>query len=209
MRLFWLALALAALVAVPFLLWGHAFEGWFTGDAAIRWLRDWGALGWLAVIVLLVADLVLPVPGTGVMSAAGYLYGVWIGGLLGAVGSFLSGLLAYGLCRRFGHAVAARLAGVDDLARGEALFRRRGAWLVALSRCLPLLPEVVACLAGVTRMPLRIFVIALACGCVPMGFIYAAIGAAGQNDPAFAIALSIAVPAVLWAGVQAWLAHHR
>jgi uncharacterized membrane protein YdjX (TVP38/TMEM64 family) len=208
MRLVWLSLALAALVALPFLIWGESFDGWFTGDAAIQWLRGWGALGWLAVIGLLVSDLVLPVPGTGVMSAAGYLYGAWIGGLLGAAGSFLSGLIAYALCHRFGHAIAARIAGADDLARGEALFRRRGAWLVALSRCLPLLPEVVACLAGVTRMPLGNFLLSLACGCVPMGFIYAAIGAAGQNHPGAAIALSVAVPAVLWAGVQWWLRRH-
>lgn len=205
MRLVWFAIALAVLIAIPFLVWGELFEGWFTGDAAIQWLRGWGAWGWLAVIALLISDLVLPVPGTGVMSAAGFLYGAWLGGLAGVAGSFASGMIAYALCRRFGHALAERIAGAGGLARGEALFRRRGAWLVALSRCLPLLPEVVACLAGVARMPLRTFALSLACGCVPMGFIYAAIGAAGQNHPGFAIALSVAVPAVLWAAVQWWL----
>ncbi len=208
MRLVWLAIVLAVFVAVPFLIWGDRFESWFTGDAAIQWVQSWGPWGGVAVIGLLVADLVLPLPGTGVISAAGYLYGAWIGGLLGAAGSFFSGLLAYGLCRSMGHGIAARLVGAEELARGEALFRRRGAWFVALSRCLPLLPEVVACLAGVTRMPFGIFALALACGSVPMGFIYAAIGAAGQDHPGFAIGLSIAVPAILWAGVQTWLRHH-
>ncbi len=205
MRLLVLALLVAVLLAIPFLIFGAEFEAWFTGDAAIERLRGCGAWAWAAIIGLLAADLVLPLPGTAVMSAGGFIYGALLGGTIAAVGSFLSGLIAYALCRRFGHGIAERLAGKDDLVRGEALFRSRGPWLVALSRALPLLPEVIACLAGLTRMPLRSFVISLACGCVPVGFIFAAIGAAGQERPGLALALSIAVPAILWAGAHAWL----
>jgi uncharacterized membrane protein YdjX (TVP38/TMEM64 family) len=204
-RLIWLALGLALLFLIPFLIWGKEFGGWFNAEAAIRRLRAWGPLGGLAVVGLLISDLFLPVPTTGVMSAAGYLYGVWMGGIYSALGSVLSGLIAYGLCLCFGRRAAERLAGAKDLARGEVLFRRRGAWLVALSRCLPLLPEVISCLAGVTRMPFRIYLISLACGSLPLGFIYAAIGAAGQNRPGLALGLSLAVPAALWAMVQLWL----
>lgn len=202
MRLLWIALTVAVALLVPFLFWGEMFTAWFTGDAAIQWIRSWGMLGGVAVIVLLMADLFLPLPATGVMSAAGYLYGAVVGGLISATGSFLSGILAYGLCRALGHGIAERLAGAEDLKKSEALFRRRGAWLVALSRWLPLLPEVIACLAGVSRMPLRTFAVALACGSVPLGFVYAAIGAAGQERPALALGLSVLVPALLWAIVQ-------
>jgi len=45
------------LVAVPFLIWGASFEGWFTGDAAIQWIRGWGPWGWLAVVALLLAKI--------------------------------------------------------------------------------------------------------------------------------------------------------
>ncbi len=198
MRLFWIALGLAVLFLIPFLIWGEHFEQWFTGPAALEWVRSWGPWGWAAVVALLCADVVLPLPATGVMSAAGFVYGASLGGLISAAGSFLSGLLVYGLCRGLGRGVAERLAGGEQLARNEEQFRRRGAWLVAVSRCLPLLPEVVACLAGLARMPLRTFALALACGCVPMGFIYAGIGAAGQERPGLALALSVAMPAVLW-----------
>lgn len=205
MRLLWLSLGLAVLLLLPFLAFGETFTAWFTGTAAIEWLRRWGAFGSLAVVALLISDLVLPVPATGVMSAAGYLYGTLAGGAMSALGSFLSGLLAYGLCRRWGRPFAERLAGPADLARGERLFAHQGPWLVALSRCLPLLPEVTSCLAGVTRMPFTRFALALACGSLPMGFIYASIGAAGQENPGFALGLSIAVPAILYTGVQLWL----
>ena len=199
MRLLRTSIILAVVLCIPFLLWGDAFLDWFTGDAAIEWIRGWGAWGWLAVMGLLLSDLVLPLPATAVMSAAGYLYGALVGGAVSAAGSFAAGMTGYGLCRAFGQGIALRFVGENELAKHETLFRRSGPWLVAASRWLPLLPEVISCLAGLTRMPFRVFAVSLACGSVPMGFVYAAIGAAGQDNPRLALALSAVVPPVLWA----------
>jgi uncharacterized membrane protein YdjX (TVP38/TMEM64 family) len=198
MRLLWLTLALALAVIIPFAIWGGRFEQWLTLDGSAAMIRGWGTLGWLAVIALLVGDLFLPIPATPVMSAAGYVYGWLVGGLVAATGSFLAGATAYLLCRRFGHGVAERIVGAEDLARGHALFERRGPWLVALSRALPVLPEVIACLAGLTEMPARAFFVSLACGSLPLGFVYAAIGAAGVDRPGLALGLSAAIPVGLW-----------
>jgi membrane protein DedA with SNARE-associated domain len=63
---------------------------------------------------------------------------------------------------------------------------------------LPLLPEVVACMAGLTKMPAATFFLSLACGSVPVGFVFAWIGAAGRDSPGLAIALSILVPVILY-----------
>jgi len=202
MRFLVLIVGLVAAVLLPFALWGEKLTALFSGDGAIEWVRGWGAWGSLAVIALLVADLFLPIPGTPLMSAAGYVYGMWVGGLLSSAGSFLSGLLAYGLCRQFGQKAALRLVGEVELARYQQLFARSGAWLVALSRWLPVLPEVIACLAGLLGMPFRTFVVALACGALPMGFAYAGIGAAGHTRPQVALILSALLPIALWVGVQ-------
>ena len=195
MRFLWISLGLAVVLMIPFLIWDETFTRLFSGEEMVAWLRARGGFGWAAGILLLVSDLFLPIPGTGVMAAVGFVYGAWIGGLVSATGSFLSGMLAYGLCRGFGHGVALKLAGAADLEKGERLFARSGGWIVALSRCLPLLPEVIACLAGVAQMPLRKFSVALACGCVPVGFIFAGIG---SLRPGLAIGLSLALPPVLW-----------
>ena len=205
MRLLTTAIIFAIVLGIPFAIWGDRFMAWFTGDAAIEWIRGWGVWGWVAVVALLVSDLVLPIPATPVMSAAGYLYGTLLGGAISAAGSFAAGMAGYGLCRAFGPGIAARLAGEQELARHETLFQRSGPWLVAASRWLPLLPEVVTCLAGLTRMPLRIFAVSLACGAVPMGFVFAAIGAAGQERPKLALTLSVLIPPVLWLAVRPFL----
>jgi uncharacterized membrane protein YdjX (TVP38/TMEM64 family) len=198
MRLLLTTFALAAIICVPFAIWGGEFTAWFTGDAAIAWVRARGPWGGLAVIALLMSDLILPIPSTAVMSAAGYLYGTVVGGLLSAAGSFAAGLTGYWLCRSFGPRAAARLVGKRELDGHATLFHRNGPWLVAFSRWMPVLPELISCLAGLTRMPARVFTIALACGSLPLGFIYAAIGTTGHTNPAVAIALSLLIPPALW-----------
>lgn len=198
MRLLRIFIALALLVIIPFLIWGERLMAMFDGGAARDWILNYGPWGWLAVIGLLISDLFLPIPATGVMSATGYLYGAWIGGVISMVGSFLAGMLAYTLCRLFGRGVAEKLAGREGLAENEVLFARTGPWLVALSRWLPILPEVVACLAGLARMRLSVFTVSLLCGTVPMAFTYAAVGALFDAQPGWALALSIALPGLLW-----------
>jgi uncharacterized membrane protein YdjX (TVP38/TMEM64 family) len=143
-------------------------------------------------------DLLLPIPGTIVMSALGYVYGTMMGGLLAALGSFLAGSLGYGLCRLLGRGAARRLLGEKDLERGEQLFANVGGWIVALSRWLPIFPEVVACMAGLTRMPAATFFFALACGSLPLGFVFAAVGHTGVVSPTLALVLSAVLPVVLW-----------
>lgn len=202
-RLWLLIGALLALIVVPFCIWGQWFEAMLDLEGAKAWMESLGAGAWMGGVLLLVADLLLPIPSTVVMSALGLVYGWFWGGVASVGGSVLAGLVAYGLCRRFGHKPAAWLAGEDGLAKAEALFKsQRGGWLVALSRWMPVLPEGVACLAGLSSMPFRTFFVALISGCVPLGFTFAAIGAVGEERPGLAIACSALAPVVLY-GVAA------
>ncbi len=207
-RLWLLVVVVLACIILPFVFWGELFERLLDLEGARRWMESLGAWAWLGGIALLVGDLVLPIPGTVVMSALGLRYGWLAGGLVSTGGSVLAGLAAYGLCRAFGHGVAIWLAGRDGLARGKRLFHGdKGGWIVALSRWMPVLPEAVSCLAGLAVMPFRTYLVALLCGGVPLGFTFAAIGALGVDHPLLTIALSALVPVALYALAAALL--HR
>ncbi len=197
-RLLWVFLGLAVLVIVPFLIWGGSFEQAFSPAATADWLRDFGSWAWAAAIGLLIADLVLPVPATTVMTGLGLVYGTAVGGLVGTAGSMLAGITGYALCRGVGERVAVRLLGPSGFAEGQKLAGGVGVWLVVLSRWLPVFPEVIACMAGLTRMPAGRFLVALACGTVPLSFAFAALGGAGLADPIVALVLSAACAPVLW-----------
>jgi uncharacterized membrane protein YdjX (TVP38/TMEM64 family) len=209
LRLFAIFVLLAILVLIPFLIWGEGFEQRFGRAGAIEWLRDYGRWAWAAGTLLLMADLFLPIPATAVMAALGFIYGPVAGGLIATFGSFCSGALAYLLCRNIGRPVAVRVLGAQELADGERLFARVGPWLVVLSRWLPIFPEVIACMAGLARMPAMAFFTALACGSAPLGFVFAAIGHAGVSHPVVAIALSAGLPPLLWLAVQPYFLAKR
>lgn len=193
-----LVLILLALIIMPFVIWGAKFDATLSLEGAREWMEQYGRWAWLAGIALLVADIVLPIPSTVVMSALGWMYGWWWGGWICVAGSMLSGIVAYEMCRLFGRPAARWIAGDDGLARGEELFAKGGGWLVALSRWTPVLPEAVACLAGIVRMRRRTFLLALTCGSLPLGFAFAAIGQVGHDSPGLALLLSGAVPVFLW-----------
>ena len=209
MRFLAVFIVLALLFSVPFLLLGDAFQERISADGRVSsWIEDYGSWAWMVGVLLLAADLVLPVPSTAVMSALGLVYGAFLGGLIGSVGSILSGCLGYGICRSLGRRAAIRIAGEKDLRRGERLFASVGGWVVALSRWLPLLPEVVACMAGLTRMPPTQFLLALVCGTLPLAFTFAAVGERGVDSPVLALLLSAALPVVLWPLAQ-WFLKRR
>jgi uncharacterized membrane protein YdjX (TVP38/TMEM64 family) len=198
MRIVIFMIAIAALFLISWSLFGEGLEEAWNVERLTGHFEEVKGWAWLLGIVLLMADILLPIPGTVVMSALGAVYGFWIGGFLSAIGSMLAGMSGYGVGRFFDEKFAKRWLGEKDFEKGRSLFERSGAWVVAMSRALPILPEVIACMAGLLRMPFRTFVIALACGAVPMGFLFAWIGMLGREQPAWGLAFSLGVPAVLW-----------
>jgi uncharacterized membrane protein YdjX (TVP38/TMEM64 family) len=198
MRLLLVLLLPAAIVLLPFLLVGDRLDAALGGPRLVELLAAAGGWAWAVGIALLVADLLLPIPASGVMAALGIVYGPWLGGLIAAAGSFLAGGLGYLVCRRLGRRAALWLLGERDLRRGTELADRHGGWLVTASRALPLLPETVACAAGLVRMRPAVFFAALACGALPMGLAFATLGSLGADRPLASLALATLAPLLLW-----------
>jgi len=205
-RLLAAVVALALLVALPFALWGDEVEAWLSIDGATGWMRGFGGWAWAAGLALIVSDIFLPVPATAVMAALGVIYGPLAGGALSALGSIIAGLAGYGICRLVNPRLAERLAGARVMAQARRLFDRWGGWLVAASRWLPVLPEMVSFLAGLVRMPFWRFAAALICGAVPLGFAYAAIGALGAEAPVLTLVIAALAPLGMWAAARPFLA---
>jgi uncharacterized membrane protein YdjX (TVP38/TMEM64 family) len=205
MRLCLLVMALVTLVTAPLLIWGDAIDERLAGEKGVALLEQYGAWAWLVAIGLIVSDLVLPVPAPAVMAALGMLYGPILGGLIGGTGSFLAGMTAYGGCRLLGPRAARFLVGDAHLVRLARFFARVGLWAVALSRWMPLMPEVLACLAGLARMHVGRFAAALACGSFAMGIAFAALGTAYADRPVVGLVLSALVPLAGWPIVRRFL----
>jgi len=192
------ALGLAGLFLIGFAVWGEPMERLFNQAACAAWfarIRPWA---WAVAVGLLVADLVLPVPATGVMAALGSVYGPIVGALVGAAGSVSAGLVGYGLARWGGRPLVRLIADEAEQRRFQAFFDRWGGLAVILSRAMPVLPEVMAVLAGLARMRPGRFMVALLLGTVPTAAMYAYLGYVSRREPWYGILVAVVVPVLIW-----------
>jgi len=205
MRLAVVILGLVALMLAPALVFGDAIDDYFSGAEGLQRLQTYGSWAWLVGIGLIVSDLVLPVPATAIITTLGMIYGPWAGGLIGAVGSLLAGLVAYGGCRLLGERFCNFLVGAENMSKLGRFFDRYGLWAIALSRWMPILPEALCCLAGMSRMRFIPFLAALACGSLAMGLAFGLLGDAYHDRPIIGLLISALVPLALWPLIHAAL----
>jgi uncharacterized membrane protein YdjX (TVP38/TMEM64 family) len=205
MRLYLFIAVLVALMLAPILFFGDAIDDHFGGEEGLKRLQAYGSWAWIVGIGLIIGDLVLPVPSTAVISSLGMLYGPWLGGFLGGVGSLLAGLVAYGGCRLLGKRVHDVLVGPENLDKLDRFFKRFGLWAIALSRWMPLLPEALCCLAGMARMKFVPFFAALACGSFAMGFAFGWLGVVYSDRPVVGLLVSALIPLAVWPIVHAFV----
>ena len=202
MRVLMLVACLIAISAIPVLIFGDRIDtgavlDFFKSDS--RWVP---LLGVAAISV----DLVIPFPAHAIMTGFGMTQGWFIGGLLGSAGTFVAGIIAYWLCRLLGQRAVSFIAGDGNVARLASFFNRYGLWSIAVSRWIPVVPEVVSSLAGATRMPHSRFLTGNLIGSLSVGFAYAALGSMNIVPAYILFAISVAVPALMFAIFSLFLA---
>jgi membrane protein DedA with SNARE-associated domain len=120
-----------------------------------------------------------------------------LGTLYALAGSVLAAVVGYGLGRFLGRPFAVRWIG-EHLQTGERAFARYGGWIVAASRWMPVLPEVISVCAGFSRMPFLAFLVAVFCGALPHCAAFAVIGHLGADTPIWTVLISALIPILLW-----------
>jgi uncharacterized membrane protein YdjX (TVP38/TMEM64 family) len=157
-----------------------------------------GPMAAVAGVLLLIADVFLPVPSSLVMVAHGALFGMVTGTLLSLVGSVASALTGFAVGRAGNNAIR-RFVTEREHARTGALLERWGVVAIAASRPVPILAETTAILAGSSPMTWPQVTLAATAGSIVPAAAYAWAGAHAHGIVAqTAILLGIiAVTAVL------------
>jgi len=151
------------------------------------------------VVSLLAIDLVLPIPSSIVMVISGQLLGFFWGGLISFIGAMLSALIGYFLCRIGGQKMFTRFIGDKEVNKIDKWYENYGIFAIILSRPIPMLTEILSCLAGLSKVKFGLFVLAAAFGTLPICFVYSYFG--NQSDihnPWSAIWISLLLPALGW-----------
>jgi uncharacterized membrane protein YdjX (TVP38/TMEM64 family) len=166
------------------------------------WLERPGVGSAAVIIGLLAADVFLPVPSSVVMVLSGAAFGVVWGSLFALAGSLLGEWLGFELARRLGRRASGRISSEEELEEVSRFFERHGVLAVIVTRPLPVVMETMSLVAGLSRMPRRVFLGASLVGTAPIVVVYAYAGAVSRQVdsmlPAVVILVSVAAAGWLW-----------
>ncbi len=154
------------------------------------------------VVLLLLTDLFIAVPTMTTIMLAGYFIGFPNGAIASLIGLMLAGLTGYGLSHMFGDRLFAFLIKKEDARHdAKATFRQYSVIMVLLSRATPILPEVTACLAGMTNMKFSKFILAWSASIIPYALIISYAGSVSSLDnPMPAVYAATGISVTLWIG---------
>jgi len=141
------------------------------------------------IIALLVVDLFIAVPTLSLTILSGFFVGVELGALYSTIGMVGAGSLGYALSKYKGEYFVRKLCKSDEeVVDMKLLFSNHGPMALSLCRAAPMLPEISSCLAGITKMPFKKFLLFYLIGTIPYAIIAAFAGSVSTIDnpnPAF------------------------
>ena len=151
------------------------------------------------VVMLLMVDFFIAIPTLSVCILSGFLLGFELGALFAVSGLMLSGVLGYWLSYFAGEKLLNFILRDSREQKDLAvMFNRYGSPMTLMSRAAPLLPEMCACLSGVTKIKFSKFFGLWSLSAVPYGTITAYSGSISSLDnPVPAIFTAIALTLVL------------
>jgi membrane protein DedA with SNARE-associated domain len=172
--------------------------GWFTP----AWTRDFlvdskPEMVAATVFGLLAVDLLLPVPSSVVLSAAGMLADWQVVAAAGTGGMLTGNLIGYWVCRLAGRRAFEKFVKPEEARKFGKWLDRYGPAALVVSRLVPVMAETLSCMAGAARMHFGRFLAGLLIGTIPFAIFFAVLGKVVEN-PGLVLIIALAVPAAGW-----------
>ena len=199
-----LLISLVLLVPIlPFLAFGPPLS-----EAVPQWLQGGLSKATVAVVVvvLLGTDVFLPVPSSVISTWGGAALGTLAGTAASWIGMNLGAAIGFAVARRWGRAVAERLAGENELERIDRLSRSMGPVILVVTRPIPVLAEASVLLLGIHQLSWRRFLPAVSLANLGIALGYSAFGQRAEKNYWLIVALCIsaAFPLALAALLRGW-----
>ncbi len=202
----WLVLAaIGALVLLGPLVFADQIEQ--IANAAADKARHHPMMVASLIIAALALDIFLPVPNGVTNTLAGAIFGFAGGMAVIWIGLMAASLLGYGAGAIAARPLARRLLGEQELERAHRVAAGFGPLLLILSRPVPVFAELASLAAGMSAMPLRLFLLLTGLANLAVAFVYAGIGAAAMSTNSGGLAMlgAVILPLCAWLTYRRWL----
>ena len=175
--------ALAGLALLLVLAGGRVWHLFRHPEELRLLVRSWGAWAPVGIVILQVVQIaVAPLPGNALSFAGGYALGVWPTVVWLMAGVMLGATLDFLLIKLLGRRLLRYFLSPERLARLDAVILRRGTFYIFLLLLVPNpIGDWVYYLAGLTPLPLHVFLGLVLIGRLPSNLLECAVGASATH----------------------------
>ncbi|KKM24664.1 hypothetical protein LCGC14_1602820 [marine sediment metagenome] len=138
-----------------------------------------GILGFfLFVAIMGLQGLLVPLPSELILLATGMIWGIFLGGIMGVIGSMAAGLLCYYVSRLGGRPLAEKIVGEKALRMADNLITKYGTSAIIVARFLPFVAfDPISYASGLVNLPVKKYSLGTLIGSIPRAFFYSFLGA--------------------------------
>ncbi len=196
-KCFLAGLFLTTLICIPYLLYSDDVARW---SQSLLSAQYWQVLVALLVLILLVLDIVLPMPSSLVCITAYALLDGWIAFLVVTIGLTLTYVVGHVLGATAGLTALQRIFTAEEFAKLQRMASGQRYTAIVLSRPLPVLAEGTSIYIGAIGTPLLSASMCALLSSVGVAFMYGWIAhsAKGQDSVWLALLASMILPALFW-----------
>ncbi len=144
-----------------------------------------GILGFfLFVVIMGVQGLLVPLPSELILLAAGMIWGIYLGGLMGVIGSMAAALLCYYVSRRGGRPLAEKFVGEKAINLADNFIHKYGTSAIIIARLLPFVAfDPISYASGLVDLEIKKYSLGTLVGSIPRAFFYSLLGASLGISP--------------------------
>ncbi|MBD3214747.1 MAG: hypothetical protein GF311_19205 [Candidatus Lokiarchaeota archaeon] len=146
---------------------------WFVNP--IHLIGIWGIF--LFVGVMAIQGLIIPIPSEIVLFASGMIWGLWVGGVMGIIGSVAAGILCFYISRRGGRPLAEKFVGSTAIDMADNFIHKYGIGAIIFARFLPFIAfDPISYASGIVDLDSKKYTLATFIGSIPRAFFYSFLG---------------------------------
>jgi uncharacterized membrane protein YdjX (TVP38/TMEM64 family) len=138
----------------------------------------------LFIAIMGAQGLIIPIPSEIILLATGMIWGIYIGGIMGIIGSLAAGLLCFYVSRKGGRPLAEKFVGKKAINMADNFIEKHGIWAILISRMLPFIAfDPISYASGLVEMDTKKYTIGTLIGAIPRAFFFAWLGSLFGIDP--------------------------
>ncbi len=132
----------------------------------------------LFIVIMAFQGLIVPIPSEVVLLATGMIWGIYLGGLMGIIGSMAAGILCFYISKKGGRPLAEKFVGEKAINIADEFIKKHGTTAIIITRFVPFIPfDVISYTSGLVEIDIKKYLIGTLIGSIFRAFFYATLGA--------------------------------